>query len=1200
MTIINDLDKDTIYASAGMTVSIDSGPRLTLTGSTELKSLTFGIMSGWLGTDQLGIDQTGSVKISDDKVSVGGTVIGNIVFDTTNPGASISFTAGATYDLVQTLIRSITYTNGAASTGFSIDRYITVSLVDKTDYAFDALVGIADNVVGTPGDDVFTVGPGKIGHADKLDGGGGHDKLVLTGGGEFYLGTMARLAGIETLIGTSADDIITINKDELADLKVISGGGYNISGDFLTISGSRSEPGGGTVDLTGKIVTRFNSVYIGGMNDIIIDDNSLSNIGQLTFDRILTDAERTVIHRHGVDTILARNAAGDIVTTTHHAPQIMQLDGDHTAITGSHTVFIDAGRNMTLTDDDGLLSKLLFSILGAPLATETLGIDTSGMVSLSNGLNDNSKISIGGVEIGSISGTPQSFTIAFNENATPVLVQDLLRALTYSNSGAATTARDVQILVEDAGGRTTTAKATIDPAAATDPSPVTVHDLNGDTIYAAPGQTVSIDSGTPLSITGDAKLYNLTVGSSFGMLGTDEIGIDQSGSVKISGHDVLVGGKIIGTLSSDELGVSVDFNADATYDLVQTLLRAFTYKNDATTNDFTSAHGITVLLSDDHDVSQSEITIGDDIVGTASDDTFTATYDQIGFGDRLDGGAGQDTLVLTGGGSFSVGAMALLAGIEILTGTSADDSITINKGQLADLKEILGGGHGTHGDSLTITGGTTGSAGTIDLTGKTITGFQSINIGAGNNVITDDKNLALIMHASTLTFNGILTDEERLQIHRHGVDTIVAQNAAGETVTTAHHAPQVSQFDGDHTGIAGAHTIFIDAGRNMTLSDDDGLLAELSFGIFGSPPATETLGIDTSGVISLSKGLDYGSKISVGGVEIGSLDGIPQSFSVEFNENATPARVQELLRALTYTNSGVATATRDIQFYIKDAGGRTTQAKVTIDPTLAADPSGPSTEPPASTDHAPTHLDLSSNTVIEGAINGTAVGTFLVQDPDAADTFTFKLLDSAGGRFALSADGHGLVVADGIHIDYEQAQFYNIKVQVTDKGGLSYTQILQIDVQNVATEVMTGTAGDDKFVGGSGKDKLSGGAGNDTLAGGIGNDVLTGGAGHDLFVFDTRPNKNNFDRITDFSAKEDKIQLSHVVFPKAGKIGVLKKTAFWVGDKAHDADDRIIFNKSKGILYYDQDGSGSKTAVEIAKLDKANKLNLTYKNFIIA
>ncbi|AWM86186.1 hypothetical protein C4E04_05155 [Microvirga sp. 17 mud 1-3] len=138
---------------------------------------------------------------------------------------------------------------------------------------------------------------------------------------------------------------------------------------------------------------------------------------------------------------------------------------------------------------------------------------------------------------------------------------------------------------------------------------------------------------------------------------------------------------------------------------------------------------------------------------------------------------------------------------------------------------------------------------------------------------------------------------------------------------------------------------------------------------------------------------------------------------------------------------------------------------------------------------------------------------------------------------------------------------------------------------------------------------LVGGAGNDKFYGGYGNDKLTGLGGADVFVFNTKlgtaktDRKVNFDTITDFKPREDKIWLDNKIFTKLGKKGTeaspakLNKKFFKFGTKAGDKDDYVIYDKKTGILSYDADGSGAKAAIEIAKL--AKNLKLTYHDFAI-
>ncbi|WP_157961424.1 calcium-binding protein [Microvirga flavescens] len=123
------------------------------------------------------------------------------------------------------------------------------------------------------------------------------------------------------------------------------------------------------------------------------------------------------------------------------------------------------------------------------------------------------------------------------------------------------------------------------------------------------------------------------------------------------------------------------------------------------------------------------------------------------------------------------------------------------------------------------------------------------------------------------------------------------------------------------------------------------------------------------------------------------------------------------------------------------------------------------------------------------------------------------------------------------------------------------------------------------FKGGKKADTFVGGKGHDLLNGGLGNDRLTGDEGQDTFVFNSKLGSKNVDRITDFTHADDSIKLSKAIFSKLQK-GILSKDAFWVGAKAHDKSDRIIFDDKTGALYYDADGTGKKYgAIKFAQLE---------------
>ena len=153
-------------------------------------------------------------------------------------------------------------------------------------------------------------------------------------------------------------------------------------------------------------------------------------------------------------------------------------------------------------------------------------------------------------------------------------------------------------------------------------------------------------------------------------------------------------------------------------------------------------------------------------------------------------------------------------------------------------------------------------------------------------------------------------------------------------------------------------------------------------------------------------------------------------------------------------------------------------------------------------------------------------------------------------------------------------------------------------------DYLNGGEGDDAIYGGDhadtlegmdGSDTLDGGNGDDVMAGGLGADTLTGGFGADVFVFYSALGNGNVDTITDFAAGTDGIVLDRNIFRAIASEGVLDAGAFRTGTSAGDADDRIIYNKNTGEIFYDADGSGSGAKVLFAKV--AAGTNLTASSF---
>jgi hypothetical protein len=111
--------------------------------------------------------------------------------------------------------------------------------------------------------------------------------------------------------------------------------------------------------------------------------------------------------------------------------------------------------------------------------------------------------------------------------------------------------------------------------------------------------------------------------------------------------------------------------------------------------------------------------------------------------------------------------------------------------------------------------------------------------------------------------------------------------------------------------------------------------------------------------------------------------------------------------------------------------------------------------------------------------------------------------------------------------------------------------------------------------------KIVGTQGDDLLIGGRGRDTLSGGGGSDTFRFggDTET-----DRITDFVSGIDRIELDSRLY-KTLTPGGLDSSVFLLGTAATTTAQRLIYDQSKGALYYDADGLGIAAPVLIGSFD---------------
>ncbi len=87
-------------------------------------------------------------------------------------------------------------------------------------------------------------------------------------------------------------------------------------------------------------------------------------------------------------------------------------------------------------------------------------------------------------------------------------------------------------------------------------------------------------------------------------------------------------------------------------------------------------------------------------------------------------------------------------------------------------------------------------------------------------------------------------------------------------------------------------------------------------------------------------------------------------------------------------------------------------------------------------------------TIAENSSNGSFIGTLLATDPDSAGTYTYSLVNDAGGRFAIDASSGQITVSNGSLLNFESATSHTITARVTDQSGLSYDEVISISLTN--------------------------------------------------------------------------------------------------------------------------------------------------------
>lgn len=249
--------------------------------------------------------------------------------------------------------------------------------------------------------------------------------------------------------------------------------------------------------------------------------------------------------------------------------------------------------------------------------------------------------------------------------------------------------------------------------------------------------------------------------------------------------------------------------------------------------------------------------------------------------------------------------------------------------------------------------------------------------------------------------------------------------------------------------------------------------------------------------------------------------------------------------------------------------------------------------------HAGVTVSLSTGT----GTGGDAQGDTLLNIEDLfGSSFADVLTGNAGANVINGSGGADVMQGLGGNDTYYVDNAGDVVKELAGGGidrvltSVSYTLTAGQQIDSLSTTNNAGT-GAINLTGNAFTQTIVGNAGANVIDGGGGNDTLQGLGGADQFKFDTTLNAStNVDRILDFTAAGDKIDLSHTIF-SALSVGALSSSAFFIGATAQNASEHVLYNTSTGGLFYDPDGNGGAAATEFAKLSVGLVLHNT--DFIV-
>jgi hypothetical protein len=483
--------------------------------------------------------------------------------------------------------------------------------------------------------------------------------------------------------------------------------------------------------------------------------------------------------------------------------------------------------------------------------------------------------------------------------------------------------------------------------------------------------------------------------------------------------------------------------------------------------------------------------------GTSGDDSFDGSFSSsssqtLNSGDRLDGGAGNDTLTAEIKSSVTPASLANIENVDLITSTGAtvdlsNGSAFTNVNSVAASAALVLQGIGTSvvvgiqdtAQNHTITfNSVTGTADSATLSVRNVTG-GTLNVGGIETLnikSSGSANTIATLTAAEAT-KLVVTGDKALTITTNAgtVATIDASAMTGVGAVTASLTPGAATVTGgagnDSVTFSGAGAASVDGGAG-----NDTFTFNTTFGSTDTVKGGDGTDALTVDVDNVDSGAITTALTNVTGVETLRLNGFADANTV------TVANISaDINRVNLDATSGAFNNTLNMS-----AGAQTLginiAAAVAAGQTLTLDAAGSATTDSLAVVNMLTTGDLGSAT---SNITTTDFETVSINTGSYATAATQNLGAVNTGTAAVTVTGsNSLTLAAG---------FVGASL---DASGITGEAVLTMSGAATTVTSIKGGALADTLVGDT-SSSIDGGAGNDTITGGSGNDTLLGGDGSD-------------------------------------------------------------------------------------------------------